>query len=98
MTSAICAATIFSFMFLLSSILNAANAKTTLEAGLQAIFGGQTSIDLSPVTVVDSSAVAILLAWQRAVSEQGKARRFNGIPGNLLSLAELYGVGAMLHH
>jgi len=85
-------------MFQSPPTLTVLNAKPTLEAGLLAIKSGQFTIDLSKLTAVDSSAVAVLLAWQRAADEQGKVLRFDGMPANLQSLAELYGVGAMLHH
>lgn len=85
-------------MFQPASALTAFNAKQALEAGLRAIKNGQFTIDLSQVTAVDSSAVALLLAWRRAAAEQGKALRFDGMPANLQSLAELYGVDALLSH
>lgn len=83
-------------MFQPTSTLTASNAKTTLEAGLQAVKSGQSSIDLSQLTAVDSTAVAVLLGWQRAASEQGRVLRLDGIPANLQSLAELYGVLVLL--
>lgn len=68
------------------------NAKSVLEAGLHAIRSGETQIDLADVTVVDSAAVATLLAWQRAAHRSGKSITFNNLPANLQSLAQLYGV------
>jgi phospholipid transport system transporter-binding protein len=72
------------------------NAKTVLEAGLNAIRSGETEMDLKELTAVDSAAVATLVAWQRAAREQGKALAFNNLPANLHSLAELYGVASLL--
>ena len=48
------------------------------------------------VTVVDSSAVATLLAWRRAATARGAALDFGTLPANLQSLADLYGVSALL--
>jgi phospholipid transport system transporter-binding protein len=73
------------------------NAKTMLDAGLHAIKEGQTEFDLGDLTVVDSAAVATLLAWQRAARVGGKPLVFNNLPSNLRSLADLYGVTELLH-
>ena len=56
----------------------------------------QTAIDLSHVGAVDSVAVATLLAWQRAAEKRGSRRDFGRLPPTLHSLAELYGVAALL--
>jgi phospholipid transport system transporter-binding protein len=72
------------------------NAKSVLEAGLRAIASGQ-DIDLAELTVVDSAAVATLLAWQRAARKQGKSLAFTHLSANLQSLAELYDVAPLLH-
>lgn len=68
------------------------NAKSVLEAGLHAIRTGETQIDLAEATVVDSAAVATLLAWQRAARRSGKSLAFINLPANLQSLMQLYGV------
>ena len=51
---------------------------------------------LERVRTVDSSAVALLLAWKRRAAEEGKALAFTGIPPNLAALAALYGVEELL--
>jgi phospholipid transport system transporter-binding protein len=71
-------------------------APAVLEAGLRAIASGQTEIDLGELTAVDSAAVATLLAWQRAAQGQSKTLAFRNLPANLQSLADLYGVTALL--
>ena len=43
--------------------LTLANAKAALAEGLAAIASGQNEIDLSRVAMVDSAAVALLLAF-----------------------------------
>lgn len=83
-------------MFKPGATLTVDNASATLAAGLQAIAAGQSSIDLSDVVTVDSSAVATLLAWQRAAKSRGLALQFGVLPANLQSLADLYGAAALL--
>jgi len=72
------------------------NAATLLERGIAAIRAGDLTIDLDGVITVDSAAVALLLAWQRAAAGEGKRLTFSGIPPGLASLADLYGVNGLL--
>ena len=76
--------------------LTVSNACPALEQGLAMIKAGQGVFDLEQLTVVDSVAVAVLLAWQRAAHEAGGALRFVNVPANLLTLAHLYGVDTLL--
>jgi phospholipid transport system transporter-binding protein len=73
-----------------------ANASSVLAQGAAAIAAGQRVIDLGAVKVADSSAVAVLLAWQRAARVAGIALQFTNMPANLYSLTTLYGVEAFL--
>ena len=54
------------------------------------------TIDLSAITAVDSSAVALLLEWRRLAAAHGKALEFVNLPPNLLALARLYGVAELI--
>ena len=83
-------------MFQPTETLTAYNAEQTLQQGLQAIVAGQTNIDLAGLTMVDSAAVATLLAWKRAAADQGKQITFHHVPPSLRSLADLYGVNELL--
>jgi len=83
-------------MFKPGASLTFSNASTVLREGLSAIAAGQASIDVSEVAVVDSSAVATLLAWRRAAAGRVAALDFGPLPANLQSLADLYGVTALL--
>jgi len=83
-------------MFQPPSSLTLHNAGSVLQDGLRAIAAGQTVIDLSQVVAVDSAAVALLLAWRRAAGARGAALDFGRLPPNLDSLAQLYGVDALL--
>lgn len=83
-------------MFQPGASLTFDNAKTALDAGLQAIAGGQTDIDFSNLVTVDSAAVATILAWQRVASAKAVSLSFRNIPANLLSLISLYDVTALI--
>lgn len=72
------------------------NAAALVDAGVAAIAGGDTQFDLSAVGNVDSAAVALLLAWQRAARAHGKSLTLIGVPKGLTSLARLYGVESLL--
>lgn len=73
-----------------------ANAAEITEAGIEAIRSGDTTIDLSAVATCDSSAVAAVLAWQRAAARAGGKLQLIGLPASLLSLAAVYGVDSLL--
>lgn len=66
------------------------------EAGLQQLANADFQLDLSRVDSVDSAAVSMLLGWSRAARGSGHALRVKGLPQDLLSLANLYGVAEML--
>ena len=73
-----------STMFKPTLTLTVNNAKTALEAGLQAIEGGQMEIDLGGLTVVDSAAVATLLEWKRAAYKKGQSLTFRNLPASVV--------------
>lgn len=53
-------------------------------------------IDLRAVDVVDSAAVALLLAWRRRARNEGKALVFDNLPASVHSLADLYSVDELI--
>lgn len=57
---------------------------------------GVKQVDLSRVTEVDSSAVALLLEWQRQAAGRGATLGWTGVPAALQNLANLYGVQELL--
>ncbi|MEO5655535.1 MAG: STAS domain-containing protein [Nitrosospira sp.] len=54
-------------------------------------------IDLTRVTEVDSSAVSMLLEWQREAGRRNCSVHFANIPLNLRSLVQLYGLSELMH-
>lgn len=75
--------------------LTVSNATAVLEQGLRAL-EQQSVIDMAAVKTVDSSAVAVLLAWQRAAKARKRMLTFQNLPTNLRSLIALYGVDDLL--
>jgi phospholipid transport system transporter-binding protein len=53
-------------------------------------------IDLAQVTEVDSSAVSMLLEWQRKAHSHNRQLHFTNLPMTLKSLAQLYGVSELI--
>lgn len=79
-------------MFAFESVLNLSNAAQVATAGIAAIDKGERDFDLSPLKSVDSSAVAVLLGWQRYAKEKSIELRFSGFSNNLRSLMKVYGI------
>jgi phospholipid transport system transporter-binding protein len=76
--------------------LTHASAKAALAAGLQRIAAGASSVDCTPLAQFDSSALAVLIAWQRAAKARGGALEIINLPAGLASLAQAYGVDTLL--
>jgi phospholipid transport system transporter-binding protein len=83
-------------MFVPAQPMTTDTAKSVLDAGLRAIAAGQQVIDLAQVSRVDSSAVAVLLGWQRAALDRAAVLNIINPPVSLISLATLYGVTDLL--
>ena len=83
-------------MFQADTSLTFNNAAQVMAAGSRAIAEGETAFDFSAVATVDSSAVAILLAWQREARSVSKALSFAHVPTNLASLIALYDTSQLL--
>ncbi|UGQ46526.1 STAS domain-containing protein [Massilia endophytica] len=78
------------------SAMTVDNATAALEHGLAAIRAGHTVFDLRNVVSVDSAAVSVMLAWQRAAAAAGVALRLEHLPPSLRSLTKLYGVCSLV--
>ncbi|MDP1633411.1 MAG: STAS domain-containing protein [Gallionellaceae bacterium] len=63
---------------------------------MQPLEGKEWTVDLAQVESADSSAVSMLLGWMRNAQGHGAKLTFINVPGNLLSLASLYGVADAL--
>jgi len=71
------------------------SARAVEAQGVAAIERGVQRIDLSALTDLDSSAVAVLLSWRRAAQARAQALDYLGATPSLLQLAELYGVAEL---
>lgn len=72
------------------------HAKLLAKEGVAALRRTDTVFDLSAVTRVDSTALAIILSWMRAAQMSGQKVLVINAPENLMSLAELYDLAALL--
>ena len=55
-----------------------------------------TNVDFGEVTEMDSSALALCLAWLRDARAAGSAITFSNLPESLQTIARLYGVHSLL--
>ena len=83
-------------MYTPAATITVDNAHLVLKEGVQAIAAGQHNIDLAATKTVDSTAVGVLLEWQRCAQKRGVALVFTNIPANLDSLVALYGATGLL--
>ena len=72
------------------------NAQAALEQGVAALASGESVFDLGGVQAADSSALALMLAWQRRAQAQGRKLTFINVPANVDALARLYGVDGLI--
>jgi len=73
-----------------------ANVAALLEEGRRHLAEGAGTVDLAGVTELDSSALALLLAWLRDARAGGRAVAFANLPESLQTIARLYGVQDLL--
>jgi phospholipid transport system transporter-binding protein len=81
---------------LLSGPVTLANVGALLEEGRRHLAGGAGTVDLAGVTELDSSALALLLAWLREARAAGRSLVFANLPAALKTIARLYGVEDLL--
>ncbi len=79
-----------------SGSMRLTEAARLLAEGERHLSQGGRVFDLSAVDAVDSSALAVLLGWQRSADRQNLHIRFTGAPANIRALAELYGLSELL--
>ena len=71
---------------------------TSIDAGGRnriAQAGDAVKIDLSAVTRVDSSALALLMGWQRHAHRLGKTVALVSVPSNLAAIMQLTGADGL---
>ncbi len=66
------------------------------EEGLNHLANGALQVDFSQVKAVDSSAISMLLGWEKSAQQKQNELSVTGLPEDLLSLARLYGVEELL--
>lgn len=71
-------------------------AAALLAEGAGGIAESRVEFDLSGVTDVDSSGLAVIFGWQRVAARSGKSLRIHHPPRSLLNLAEMYGVEELI--
>jgi len=79
-----------------SGALTLANVAATLSEGSAAIGEGVRTVDLGEVGELDSSALALLLAWLREAKRLNRDLTFANLPQGLTTIARLYGVAELL--
>ena len=81
---------------MLSGPVTLANVAQVLQEGLQQIREGARIVDLGGVTELDSSLLAMLLAWLREARLRRSEIAFANLPQGLETIARLYGVEGLL--
>jgi phospholipid transport system transporter-binding protein len=76
--------------------LTLASVTAVLQEGSAAIAQGVRTVDLSEVGELDSSALALLLAWLREAKRLNRDITFANLPQGLTTIARLYGVAELL--
>jgi phospholipid transport system transporter-binding protein len=72
------------------------NANLILDQSEAFSMTGEIEVDFTDVTNVDTSALSLMLEWQRRASISLCVVKFANLPENLISLANLYGVEAFI--
>ncbi|AJP49597.1 hypothetical protein PG1C_10270 [Rugosibacter aromaticivorans] len=75
------------------------DASTLLAEGVAALSASNLPVaefDLTDVTIVDSSLLAVVFGWMRAAKTSGKSIRLTHLPPSFLSLAAVYDVADLL--
>ena len=80
----------------LSGPVTLANVAQVLEEGRRHLAEGAATVDLAEVSELDSSALALLLAWLREAKAAGRTIGFANLPESLRTIARLYGVQDLL--
>lgn len=79
-----------------SGAVTLANVARVLDEGYAQIRAGADAVDLAEVTELDSSLLALLLAWLREARRLGRGLEFAHLPPGLETIARVYGVVDLL--
>jgi phospholipid transport system transporter-binding protein len=80
----------------LSGPVTLANVARVLEEGRQHLEEGVRQVDLSEITEMDSSLLALLVSWLREARNHKREIAFINLPESLQTIARLYGVDELL--
>jgi phospholipid transport system transporter-binding protein len=72
------------------------NANTLLKLSEALVLPDQAVVDFAKVAEVDTSAVSLMLEWQRRAQAENKQISFVNLPKSLTSLTALYGVADLV--
>jgi phospholipid transport system transporter-binding protein len=81
---------------LLSGSITFNDALEWREAVLKELDRDGLVIDLAGVEEADSAALSLLLEWRREAKARGYGLRYANLPQAIRSLAEVYGVSALI--
>ena len=73
-----------------------ANVAVVMADGSRHLAEGVQTVDVGEVSELDSSLLAMLLAWLREAQAQERSLAFANLPEALRTIARLYGVEALL--
>jgi phospholipid transport system transporter-binding protein len=73
-----------------------ASVKALLAEGLRSFEGARLVVDCSGVGAADSSALSLMLEWNRQLKARGGGIAFSGLGANLHSLMHLYGIADLI--
>jgi len=79
-----------------SGAVTLGNVAQLLEEGREHLAAGVRTVDLAGVTELDSSLLALLLAWLREAKGRGQELVFANLPESAQTIAKLYGVHGLL--
>jgi phospholipid transport system transporter-binding protein len=79
-----------------SGSVTLANAARVLDEGRQHLAEGARTVDLGEVTELDSTLLALALAWLREARAAKREIAFANLPEALQTLSRLYGVEELL--
>ena len=81
---------------MVSGPVTLANVASVMQEGQRHLAEGVQTVDVGEVSELDSSLLAMLLAWVRDAKAQQRELKFINPPEALQTIARLYGVESLL--